>query len=360
LRKKWMYIISALGSILIIFLLSNIHKGIIIEPIERLQLEFSAITPVTLEEIKARLPHITIEDPENNQIRVDPEKIFETDRQLKTIPGVLGVNPLPGMPSFSWSNYGKGLVDQFQKLLSGDWGTIVSIPSGKHTPLVQVLPQLIFTTFTYLIPGLLLGILLGLLFAILASLRKSLGYVLDQMHKLLMLLPDFVIIVILQLIVIYIVKLTDEPFILIAQIGPRIPFLIPLLTIIAMPAFLVYGAVRAGIIREQEESYVKTAYSKGLSSKHVLFKHILRNVMEDLFTILPRATTAAVASMIIVEVICLIMGLGGIVLSKYFYTIGVVSTICMILALFTILVHLFFAWLRKKLVIHTGEAMMHE
>lgn len=356
MRKKWMYIISALGAILIIFLLSNIHKGIIIEPIERLQLEFSALTPATLEEVKERLPHITIEDPEKNQIRVDPEKIFETDRQLKTIPGVVAVHPLPGMPSFSWSNYGKGLVDQLQKLLNGDWGTIVSLPSQKQTPLIQVLPRMISTTLSYLIPGLLLGILFGLLFAILASIRKKFGYVLDQMHKLLMLLPDFVIIVILQLIVIYIVKLTDKPFILIAQIGTETPFVIPLLTIMSMPSVLVYGAIRTGIIREQEEAYVKTAFSKGLAFKHILFKHILRNVMEDLFAILPRATTAAVASMIIVEIICLIMGLGGIVLSKYFVTIGVISTISIILALFTILMHLLFAWLRKKLVIHTGEA----
>lgn len=355
LKQKLFYVLSALSALIIIFLLSNIDKGIIIKPVEQMQLEFSALTPVTIEEIKERLPHITIEDAEQNIIRVDPQMFMKTINDVKLIPGVVHVNLVPGMPDFSWHNYGQGIAEQLSKVLNGDLGTVISRSQGKESPLTDYLPTMIATSFSYLIPGLLLGILIGILFAIFASLRPKIGYWFDQIHKVFILFPDFVVVVALQLIVIYLTKFASGRIILIAQIGTETPFLLPLLTISFIPGVMVYGTVRAAIVRELAESYVKTAYAKGLSAMQVLIRHIMRNVMEDLFAILPRATTSAVTAMVIVEVMCLILGVGGFVLSKYYVSIGTLPTICIILALFTIAMHLIFAWLRQKFVIPTGE-----
>ncbi|TCZ78886.1 ABC transporter permease subunit [Paenibacillus albiflavus] len=360
MTKKWIYILSALSAIIIIFLLGNLHKGIIIEPTERLQLELSVITPITLEEIQQHLPSIEIENHAKNEIRVPIGEMAQTIQFLKVIPGVLDIKPLSGMPSFSFKQYGIGLIEQINKLMKGDMGTVYGKPGHKEYALADKIPQMMQISFSYLIPGLLLGIVFGFLFAILASLYKKLGYGIDLIHKLLMLLPDFVIIVLLQLMVIFITRFTDGRFLLIAQVGTEVPFVIPLLTVMCMPSVLIYGAIRSAIMREEQDPYITTAYSKGLTRKQVLFRHILRNVMEDLFAVLPRATTAAVTSMIIVEMICLILGVGGYALSKYFASIDTMSTICLILAVFTILMHLIFAWLRTKLVIHTGEAVKHE
>jgi len=277
---------------------------------------------------------------------------------LKSLSGVLDIQPLSGMPNFSFKQYGMGLIEQINKLAKGDMGTIYV--GQKEYALSDKLLQMIQISFGYLIPGLLLGILFGFSFAILASLSKKFGFGLDLIHRILLLLPDFVIIVILQLIVIFITKFTDERFLLIAQLGTEVPYVIPLLTIICMPSVLIYGAVRTAIIREEQDPYIATARAKGLSRKQILFKHILRNVMEDLFAVLPRAATAAVTSMIIVEIICLILGVGGYALSKYFASVDTMATICLILALFTLLIHLFFAWLRTKLVVHTGEVAKNE
>lgn len=355
MRKKIRFMIAAFAALIMIILLSNIHNGIISKPPEQIQLVISAVNPITLEEIQERFPHITIEDREKKIIRMKPEDLMQTVSDLRTIPSILQMSFLPGMPTFSWSAYGQGLWNLIEKYTQGDFGTII----GSHlraTPLTEQLPSMIITTFSYLIPGLVIGVLFGFLFAVFASWRPKIGSLLDRIHRGLLILPDFVVIVLLQLIVVYITRWAERRIILIAQIGTESPYLLPLLTIMIFPAVLVYGTIRSAIKRECSEPYILTASAKGLSVREVLIRHVLRNVMEDFFSVLPRATTAAVTSMVIAEATCMIFGLGGYVVSKYFNSVDTLTITSLILALFTIIMHLIYFLLRKKLIVSTKEA----
>lgn len=355
MRKKIHFMIAAFVALIMIFLLSNIHNGIISKPPEQMQIVTSAIHPITLEEIEERFPHITIEDREKKIIRTKPEDLLQTVSNLRTIPNILQITFLPGMPAFSWSAYGQGMWNLIQKYIQGDFGTIIG-SHGRMTTLQEHLPSMIMTTFSYLIPGLILGILFGFLFAVFASLRPKIGSLLDRIHRGLLIFPDFVVIVLLQLIVVYITKWAERRIILIAQVGTETPYLLPLLTIMIFPAVLVYGTIRSAIKRERSEPYILTASSKGLSAREVLFHHVLRNVMEDFLAVLPRATTAAVTSMVIAEATCAIFGLGGYVVSRYFISVDTLTITSLILALFTIIMHLIYFLLRKKLIVSTKEA----
>lgn len=354
MRKKFHYVIAAFSALIIIFMLSNIHNGIISKPTDKMQLVISAINPIAIEEIEERFPHITIEDRENKIIRTKPDELRMTARNLLIIPNILEVNYLPGMPTFSWSEYGQGLMKVFQKYANGDFGTIIG-SHGRPTPLLEHLPSMITTTFSYLIPGVFIGILLGFLFAVLASLRPKIGRLTDQIHQGLLVLPDFVVIVLLQLIVIYITKWAERRIVLFAQLGTETPFLLPLLTIAIIPAVLIYGTIRPAIARERSEPYVLTALAKGLSTREILVRHILRNIMEDLFAVLPRATTAAVTSMVIAEATCAIFGLGGYVVNRYFFSIDTLTVTSLILASFMILMHLIYSLMRRVLIVSTKE-----
>ena len=85
-------------------------------------------------------------------------------------------------------------------------------------------------SFSYLLPGLLLGVVAGYLLAVTAVLRSKAGEVLDNLHAVLLSLPDFFIITLLQLLAILLVKIEGHKVLTIMQFGGDVPFAIPLLS----------------------------------------------------------------------------------------------------------------------------------
>ena len=118
---------------------------------------------------------------------------------------------------------------------------------------------------------------------------------------------------------------------------------------------LIFGALRIAVAREWEEGYIKTAYAKGLSRTTVILWHMLRNTMADLLSVLPKAVSVAITSMVVAEVMCGIFGLGGYAINSSIYRVTSLPTTCAILAVFAIVCHLVIAVLRKRLVVDTKE-----
>jgi oligopeptide transport system permease protein len=93
------------------------------------------------------------------------------------------------------------------------------------------------------------------------------GRLLDLVHALLSGLPDFLLIILIQLVSIYLTRLTGSNVILVAHYGDNIPFTIPFLTIALIPGVLIYGTLRLAIEREMTQDYITTALTKGLSRR---------------------------------------------------------------------------------------------
>lgn len=205
---------------------------------------------------------------------------------------------------------------------------------------------MLLRTCTYFIPGLLLAIVLSVFLAMAASIWRRLGTFMDGTYALLVGLPDFFLIVLIQLGAIYATKFLGHYVLLIVQVGDKTPFLIPFLTIALIPSVTIYGTLRIAIARELWQDYV-TALAKGLTRREVLISHVLRNVMEDLLAVLPKATTLALASMAVAEAICGIFGLGGFIVSPALQSVSSMSAICMALALVAMAFHVLYALLWK-------------
>lgn len=273
-----------------------------------------------------------------------------------TIRGVLRSSVVPlDAPIISWRYYGYTLKDQFTNFLHGDLGKYRDPYTRKEVAISQAIPKMLLKTCTYFIPGLLLAILLSMMMALWASVSRRIGTVLDGLHALLVGLPDFFLIVLIQLGAIYATKFLGHYVLLIVQVGDRTPFLIPFLTIALIPSVTIYGTLRVAIARELGQDYVVTALAKGLTRREVLFSHVLRNVMEDVLAILPRATTLALASMAVAEAICGIGGLGGFIILPVYQGITSMSAICVVLGLVAMAFHILYALLRKRFVIRAEE-----
>jgi len=356
-KKASYYILSGIATIVIIFLLCHIQKGIVSQPPTRMEVVLKL--DATMEQLQQKYAdNIVVEDWDRhyiNVVNIQPDRMNSFISGMLRYGGVYEVHMMPGMPSFSWKKYGEGLLDQLKRYSNGDFGIIATGPGKQPKLLTEELGPMIGRSFSYLLPAIATAFVLGLALPILAMLFRRIGSAMDAIHAALTALPDFFVIVLLQLFAIFISKFTTQRLVLITQVANEIPFLIPYVTITLLPCILIYGAMRHAIKREMAQPYVNTALSKGLSRRKALFTHVLRNVMEDLTAIAPRAVTVAVSSMIVAEAICTIFGLGGYLTDRRFNAATTMPAICIFLALFTIVVHLLIALLRKLLVVQTKE-----
>ncbi len=175
--------------------------------------------------------------------------------------------------------------------VQGDWGLSLSTNNSPVAPMIwerlKNSSMLAVVAFVIYVPG---GILLGLW----AALRRN--KMVDQVISVgslsLIGLPEFVTGVIL--ITIFSLKLGWLPPS--SSIAPTAGFIeaFPKLVLPAVTAALVSLAyitrmTRASTVEALYSDYVRTAYLKGLSSRQVLFRHVLRNAL------LPTVTVSAIS-----------------------------------------------------------------
>lgn len=356
-------ILIAFCTVLGILLIANLGKGILI--VEPDQLGLKLMPGRTVAEVAARYPEIKIVDQARNIVQI-PSGTREQYRETfnldcsKFYPACYIDRPLsvPKAPSFSFSAYSQAVGGQIKGFFQGDFGAVIYNAGRlgpREVPITDTLGKMVGRSLSYLIPGTLLGIALGYLLALCAVWRPWIGRGIDKLHGLLLGLPDFFIIVLIQMLAIQLAKQNGHKVINIMQFGSEVPLLIPMAAISLLPALLVYGTVRIAVKREWEEGYIKTAYSKGLSRTRVFIRHILRNTSEDLLTILPRTITAAITALVVAEVMTGTFGLGGYTSNSSILQVTSLPVTCAILACFALASNGLFQLLRKLIVVNTKE-----
>lgn len=148
------------------------------------------------------------------------------------------------------------------------------------------------------------------------------------------------------------------------QIGPwRTGFLtldglkhiiMPALTLAGYQLAVILRLTRAGMREVLSEEYIKTAWSKGLSSFTVIVKHALRNVLIPVVTIAGLSFGELIAFSIVTESIFQWPGMGNLLLVSIFETDHPVIVTYIMMAAFiilaiNILVDLLYAWLNPKI-----------
>jgi oligopeptide transport system permease protein len=91
--------------------------------------------------------------------------------------------------------------------------------------------------------------------------------------------------------------------------GPR-SMILPALTLAASPAAYLARLTRASVLDVLEKDWVRTARSKGLSVQKTLIKHVLRNALVPIVTVLGPLTAILITGSFVVEFIYAIPGLG--------------------------------------------------
>jgi peptide/nickel transport system permease protein len=95
--------------------------------------------------------------------------------------------------------------------------------------------------------------------------------------------------------------------------------MLPALTI-AIPQIAVsFRYIRTSVLEQMQRDYVRTARSKGMREKSLMYRHVLRNAMVPILTVFGLIFAEVVAGTIIVEQVFGLPGLGSLLITAISY-----------------------------------------
>jgi peptide/nickel transport system permease protein len=262
-------------------------KGFILALAKRLLLVLPVVWAVVT--LVFLLIHIVPGDPVRNALGENA-----TEAQVTELKHKLGLDlPL----SEQYLNYWKGL-------LGGDLGVSLVNPTD------QVLEKIISrypATIELALAGLLVAVLIAIPLGVTAGTHQ--GQLIDNLASVVALLgistPGFV----LGPLMIYAFAIKLDWLPVAGRYGPEY-LILPSITLGAALAAILTRMVRSSVIEELHEDYVRTARAKGLSERKVIYKHVLKNGLIPVVTVLGLQFGVLLAGAIITETIFSWPGLG--------------------------------------------------
>jgi peptide/nickel transport system permease protein len=217
-----------------------------------------------------------------------------TEAQVLELKKKLGLDlPL----SHQYLNYWRGV-------LRGDLGVSLVNPSDR------VLEKIVTrypATIELALAGLVVAIMISIPFGVTAGTNQ--GKLIDNIASVVALLgistPGFV----LGPLMIYLFALKLDLLPVSGRYGPEY-LILPAVTLGAALAAILTRMVRSSVIEELNEDYVRTARAKGLSERQVIYKHVLKNGLIPVVTVIGLQFGVLLAGAIITEVIFSWPGLG--------------------------------------------------
>jgi peptide/nickel transport system permease protein len=214
-----------------------------------------------------------------------------------------------GERDFRWHGLNNRYIDYWGTILRGDMGR--SFRTDR--PVIELIAQRYPATIQLAVAALLVAVSIAIPLGVIAG--KNRGTWLDNLLSVVALIgismPGFV----LGPLLIYIFAI---------QFGWLAPsgryewydIILPAVTLGAALSALLTRMVRSSVIEEMGEDYVRTARAKGLSERTVVYKHVLKNGLIPVVTILGLQLGVLLAGAIVTEKIFNWPGLGLLLIDE--------------------------------------------
>lgn len=208
---------------------------------------------------------------------------------------------------FAWNGLDNRYASYFGGLLQGDLGK--SFRTDR--PVLDMILERYPNTIKLALAAMLVAILIAVPLGVLAGTNK--GSLIDNFSSFFALLgislPSFVI----GPFMVYLFAVKLNWF---APTGSSNPedIILPAVTLGAALSAILTRMLRSSVIEELGEDYVRTARAKGLSERIVIYKHVLKNGLIPVVTILGLQLGVLLAGAIITEKIFGWQGLGSLLL----------------------------------------------
>jgi peptide/nickel transport system permease protein len=239
-------------------------------------------------------------------------------------------------------------------LLRGDLGRSITSKLPVHEEILRRIP----ITFHIGILSFLLSILIGIPAGIICAVKRStwIDNVVTTLANIGITIPNFW----LGVLLIYLFALFLGWLPVMGYTSPFEDFWLSTKMLI-MPVFcLMIGAVsmntrqvRSAMLEVLHQDYVRTAWSKGLSYRVVIFKHALRNAIVPIVTLLGLAVPLLLGGSVLIEQVFAIPGMGrlavdSIMRQDYPYVQGITLLMAAAVVFTNLLVDLTYSWIDPR------------
>lgn len=249
---------------------------------------------------------------------------------------------------FKWHGADNRYLNYWKGVLTGDLGK--SFKTDR--PVLNMIFERYPNTIKLAIAAMFIAILIAVPLGVLAGTNK--GLLIDNFSSFFALLgislPGFVI----GPFLVYIFAVKLEIFSATGNMYPE-DIVLPAVTLGAALSAILTRMVRSSVIEELGEDYVRTARAKGLSERKVIYKHVLKNGLIPVVTVLGLQLGVLLAGAIITETIFSWQGLGllllkdGIGTRDYRLVQGCVLVISVTYILANSLTDLIYRWLDPRI-----------
>jgi peptide/nickel transport system permease protein len=245
-------------------------------------------------------------------------------------------------------------ADSLRRLVTGDLGRSLQDGSAVAAEITRRLPR----TLELIGAATLLAVLLGIPGGLLAATGRDGAF--DRAGSfaaaLAMAMPVFVVGTLLVLLFAQTLHLVPAGgYVALAQDPVRHLELLsmPALTIALGLAAAVFRMTRAAVLDEQRRDHVRTAWAKGLSPRRVLLRHVLRNALMPVVTVLALHLGSLLGGTVLVEYVFNYPGLSGLLVEAvnardYPEVQGVVLVISVLFVALNLAVDLLYAVLDPR------------
>lgn len=287
-----------------------------------------SIVIFTLIQLMPGDPVLAMINPETTANMTEMERV----QYIETMRGVLGYDKHVVVRYLYWC----------RDVVTGNFGYSVAL----NKPINEFIGFYIKNSFKVNIFGFMLAFLIAIPIGIKSAVNKSTTY--DKVVTVLTMvgvsLPSFFIA--LLLVLLFSAKLRILPFS--GMTDPRgirpdiMYFILPVSVIVISSLASLVRYIRNAMIEVLKADYVRTARSKGLSEKVVIYQHAFRNALIPVITIVGFYIPALFGGSIIVEKIFAWPGMGFLMNQSYaFKDRGVLATVLLFYAVLTLLANLF-------------------
>ena len=130
--------------------------------------------------------------------------------------------------------------------------------------------------------------------------------------------------------------------------------ILPAVALAAVQTAILTRVTRSAVIESMSEDYVRTARAKGLSKQQVLWRHVLRNALIPVVTIMGLQFGNLITSAIVIENVFVLPGIGRLVFQAIANRdLIVVRDVVMLLSAMVIainfLIDVLYAWIDPRL-----------
>ncbi|MGP8070879.1 MAG: ABC transporter permease [Candidatus Bathyarchaeia archaeon] len=249
-------------------------------------------------------------------------------------------------------------------LFQGDWGTSATT----HLPVLAQIGNFFPATVELAVTALLISVLIGIPMGVLSALwnGRKLDYPIKALYSAGIASPPFLLALLFQLVFAYYFNLLPSA----GRLSPNLSIpphitgmytvdsllagngvvfvdavrhlILPAITLAFLTFAIITRITRASMLETMEKDFVRTAKAKGLPSRTVTYKYVLRNALTSTVTVIGFAVQLLLSGAIVVETIFFWPGIGlyttTAILSLDFPSIMGVTIVFTLVVVFTNLI----------------------